>query len=242
MPTSTPILVVTDNTFLAQKFREIIATKAALADTVFVYACSPASAEAMRPLGIEPLQIRTEWPQIVAKYSLVISAHCKQLFPAPMVEAVRCINIHPGLNPYNRGWFPQVFSILNKLPLGATIHEIDAQLDHGAIIAQQPVPVYNYDTSLTAYNRVQEAELELLDEWIENLVAGTYSAFAPAEEGNLNLKKDFNQLLVLDLDETLTMGQALDRLRALTHGAYRNAYFHDQDGRKIYVNITLQPE
>ena len=236
------VLVLTDNLYLAQEFQKLTATKLELEQVRFTYCCSPTSADTMRPFGIEPVQVRSAWPQLVQRYSLVISAHCKQLFPAEMVQQVRCVNIHPGLNPYNRGWFPQVFSILNKLPLGATIHEIDAELDHGAIIVQQPVPVQAYDTSLTAYTRVQAAELELVDEHLVAIVAGTYATTAPGQEGNLNLKKDFNKLLELDLDETLTMRQALDRLRALTHGTYRNAYFYGENGEKIYVNITLQPE
>jgi methionyl-tRNA formyltransferase len=242
MPASSNVLVITDNVYLAQKFREIVAAKAELAQTTFHYACSAASTTAMATHGIAPVHVRTEWPQLVAAYDLIISAHCKQLFPAEMVTAVRCVNIHPGLNPYNRGWFPQVFSILNKLPLGATIHEIDAELDHGALIVQLPVPVYAYDTSLTAYNRVQAAELELVDKHIVAIVNGTYATRQPATEGNLNLKKDFNRLLELNLEEVLTMRQAIDRLRALTHGEYRNAYFLDEAGRKVYVNIVLQPE
>ncbi|MCC2547911.1 dTDP-4-amino-4,6-dideoxyglucose formyltransferase [Hymenobacter sp. BT175] len=236
------VLVITDNVYLAQEFRKLVAQKSELSQVSFTYCCSPASQAAMEPFGITPVVVKTEWPRLVQEYSLVISAHCKQLFPADMVQQVRCINIHPGLNPYNRGWFPQVFSILNKLPLGATIHEIDAELDHGAIIVQQPVPVYAHDTSLTAYNRVQAAELTLLDRSLVDLVANTYATSQPKQEGNLNLKKDFNKLLHLDLKETLTMGQAIDRLRALTHGTYKNAYFLDENGRKIYVNLVLEQE
>jgi methionyl-tRNA formyltransferase len=241
MQKTLPVLILTDNVYLAGQFRALLAAKPALATVEFEYRCSPASEEAMRPSGIAPLSVKQEWESFPGRYSLVISAHCKQLFPAGMVQQVRCINVHPGLNPYNRGWFPQVFSILNKLPLGATIHEIDAELDHGPIIAQKPVPVFEHDTSLTAYNRVQAAEIELLDEHLEAIISGDYASFPAHATGNLNLKKDFNKLLTIDRNEVLTFGQAIDRLRALTHGSYQNAFFYDADGRKVFVNLVLTP-
>ena len=40
---------------------------------------------------------------IIESYQLVISVHCKQIFPKRLVENVLCINLHPGYNPFNRG-------------------------------------------------------------------------------------------------------------------------------------------
>jgi methionyl-tRNA formyltransferase len=192
---------------------------------------------------IASTDIKTSYPRLIEEHDLIISAHCKQLFPEPLVEARRCINIHPGLNPHNRGWYPQVFCILNGLPLGATIHEIDAQLDHGPIIDQMQVALYPWDTSLEAYNRVRQAEAVLLDRSIDKILDDTYVPRPPATEGNVNYRKDFNALCRLDLDERLTLGQAIDRLRALTHGSFENAYFIDPaTNKKVFVRISLTPE
>ncbi|NJO92836.1 MAG: dTDP-4-amino-4,6-dideoxyglucose formyltransferase [Chloroflexia bacterium] len=165
----------------------------------------------------------------------MISLHCKQLFPTELVNTIKCINIHPGLNPYNRGWFPQVFSIINKMPLGATIHEIDEELDHGNIIAQQEIVVYPWDTSLTAYNRVLETELILIQDNIISIFENTYSTIAPKKEGNINYKKDFDEICQLDLQEVNELGYFIDKLRALTHGNYPNAYFFDKNIEKKYM-------
>ena len=43
--------------------------------------------------------------------------------------------------------FQQVFSILNKLPVGVTIHEMDEQLDHGIIIVQKEINIFSWETS-----------------------------------------------------------------------------------------------
>jgi dTDP-4-amino-4,6-dideoxyglucose formyltransferase len=136
-----------------------------------------------------------------------------------------------------------VFSILNGQPLGATLHEIDEELDHGAIIDQLAVPLYSWDTSLSAYLRVQEAERMILLRSMDAILAGTYAAQRPHTEGNVNLKADFDQLCRLDLDERMTLGQAINRLRALSHGSFKNAHFiAPEDGRKVHVRLELEPE
>jgi methionyl-tRNA formyltransferase len=156
---------------------------------------------------------------------------------------VKCINIHPGFNPINRGWYPQVFSIINKLPVGATIHEIDEKLDHGNIIAREFVNKESYDTSESLYNKIVDKEIELLELNIENIISGNFKVTVPEEEGNLNLKKDFNKLLELDLEEQISVGDLINRLRALTHGDFNNAYFIDPStGKKIFIRINLKPE
>lgn len=229
-------LVITDNFFILEHFKRIMNAINLDAE----YRCSLNS-----PLKeiLHPIIVKDNISSIIDNYNLIFSAHCKQLFPKEIVHAIRCINIHPGLNPHNRGWYPQVFSILNKLPLGATIHEMDEELDHGAIICQQEVPVYAWDTSLSAYERVQQAEIELLKEWLPQLISGDYKTYAPEKEGNVNLKKDFNALCELDLQQQQSIGDTIDVLRAMSHGNYNNAYFIDPStGRKVWVSISLNAE
>lgn len=236
------ILIFTDNLPMYEKFVEVISQKNLDKLHNFEYACTPSNSLFLNVERVKELSIQKEADRLIEKYDLIISCHSKQIFPPEIVNNVRCINIHPGLNPYNRGWFPQVFSILNKMPLGATIHEMDEEIDHGNIIVQKSVEVYDWDTSISAYNRVLEAEVELLKECMEDLIENSYNAESMREEGNYNSKKDFNALCELDLNETLTMRECLDRLRALTHGEYKNAYFFDNHNNKIFVSLTLEKD
>lgn len=238
------ILVISDNEELTTQFIRIVNDQQLNNIYKFEYRhhhkASPLTGKTILGNILLPINLKVDWKKVVQKYDMVISAHCKQIFPEEMVQKIRCINIHPGYNPYNRGWFPQVFSIINGKPLGATIHEIDGELDHGAIIAQDTVPLYKYDTSLSAYNRVQTKEVALLEEYISRILSGEYKAKAPEFEGNINLKKDFNALCEIKLDEVVTFGEAIDRLRALTHEPYSNAYFvNPDDGKRIGVSIQL---
>ncbi len=226
-------LILTDNTHALDLAREL---QKQYAD-IEVYQ-SPKG-----PLADVPrLKVRDQVAEIIARYDLIISIHCKQLFPPEIVNRVRCVNVHPGLNPFNRGWFPQVFSILNGLPAGVTIHEMDEQLDHGAIIAQQAYDIEPWDTSGSAYVKIMQIERELVLKHFAEIRAGSYKKITPSAEGNVNYKKDYDALRELNLGEQGTFGDFVNRLRALTHDPYRNAYFIDKSGKKVFVRIVLEPE
>lgn len=192
--------------------------------------------------GVERLNVVDQANDVVDRYDLLLSLHCKQKFPADLIERIRCVNVHPGLNPYNRGWYPQVFSLINGLPVGVTMHEIDEELDHGPIIAQQECKIEPWDTSGTVYARLMDIERELVLEHFGAVRDGSYQTTPPPVEGNLNYKKDFERLRQLDLAEEGTFGDLLNRLRALTHDEFRNAWFLDGSGRKVYVRVVLEPE
>lgn len=209
---------------------------------LFDYSYSAKNKEMQKTDDLLPVDVKKDLGTIVSNYDLAISLHCKQIFPAELVSKVRCVNIHPGYNPYNRGWFPHVFSIINKKPLGVTIHEMDEQLDHGPIIVQEQVPLYTWDTSKTAYERILEKEIELLEKYLVRIIEADYRIERTSMEGNVNTKKDYESLCKLNPEEVGTFGSFIDRLRALTHGGYRNCYFEDRQGRRIYVSIHLEPE
>ncbi len=239
------VLVISDNEPLVGRFKKLIKDKG-FPGHQFHFSYSYINAALARKYSnsskFTSVNVKDECENIIQNYDLVISLHCKQLFPSELVKGVRCVNVHPGLNPHNRGWFPQVFSILNGLPCGGTIHEIDEQLDHGAIIAQKAVEVESWDTSLTAYNKILDAEMELIQANLLDIIENNYLKENPLEEGNLNLKKDFNALREIDLSDIDTFQKHIDRLRAMTHGEYMNAYFLDKDGRKVFLKLELFPE
>lgn len=240
------ILILSDNVYLTREFLNIV-EDLRIPDLEFSLGCSTTTPEMMVescfPLPVSPYKLRDVGEEVAKLYDMVISIHCKQLFPPGLVNGTKCLNVHPGLNPYNRGWYPQVFAIINGMPHGATIHEIDTELDHGPIIDQEEVKIYPDDTSLSVYNRVLETELGLLRKNLYNILNGVYSTYLPKKEGNLNMIKDFRELLELNLNETGTMGYFINKLRALTHGKYKNAHFLDPEtGNKIYVSINLEKE
>ncbi|MEM1114288.1 MAG: dTDP-4-amino-4,6-dideoxyglucose formyltransferase [Pseudomonadota bacterium] len=227
-------LIITDNQFAA----ELSAHLADIYGDIEIYQSPNGPLE-----GVPRIDVKAETDWILGEFGLVVSMHSKQIFPSKLVNGVRCINVHPGLNPYNRGWFPQVFSIINGMPMGVTIHEIDEELDNGPIIAQQPYDVKSWDTSGSVYRKIMEMERELVLQHFESILNASYSKHSPKSEGNLNLKRDFDELKQLDLDEEGTFRDFLNRLRALTHDEFKNAYFVDESsGRRVFVRVLLEPE
>ena len=180
---------------------------------------------------------------IIKNFDLIISAHARQIFPAALFNKIPCFNLHPGFNPLARGWYPHVFSIIKKIPAGATLHVINGEIDNGPIIDRQEVAISEEDTSETLYNRILKTELNILKDNLNTLINGTYKTWKPAEKSSLPfLRKDFKDLCKLDLKESGTFEEFYDRLRATTHGEFRNAYFLNSKGEKVYVSIKIKKD
>ena len=233
------ICIFTDNAYIYEGFCALLPR---CPEHTFDFFYRPQNRAFSPRENFRPLRLKEQNTEFFDRYDLFLSLHSKQLFPDALVENHLCINVHPGLNPHNRGWFPQVFSILNGLPIGVTIHKMDTELDHGPILWQEELPIYPQDTSKDVYDRILAKELELLDQHLGDILTGKYTLTPMAEEGNINYKADFDALCPIDLSEPATYGAVIDRLRALTHAPYQNAYFVDADGKKVYVGITLRKE
>ncbi len=239
------ILVLSDNSILLDAFTKMISKKGI--DDKIHYAFDYAFSKGHKTFEktqkhhypIKPLDIKEDQEAIIQKYDLILSLHCRQIFPEKLVNSTRCINIHPGLIQYNRGWYPHIFSMIEGLPCGVTIHEMNARIDHGAIIYQKEVVVNNADTSLSVYQKIIKAEIDLLDTHIVSLIENTYKRQLQHKPGKMYTKKDFEDLCCLDLKDTDTLENHLLLLRALSHGDYRNAYFIDNNGQKNYLRIEM---
>jgi methionyl-tRNA formyltransferase len=238
------ILVLIDNDQILFKFKKLIKAKQ-LKGVRFHYFYSPDNVVFLKKYGkkkwIKSLNVNELAKSSCKNYDILFSLHCVQVFPKELIQKISCINIHPGFNPYNRGWYPHVFSIINGLPCGATIHEMDDQVDHGPIIAQKEIKIDLSDTSSTYYEKILAAEIELLNDHLENIINNKYSTVIP-DKGNLNKISDFIHLCKLEPDQKDTFINHLNKLRALSHNDYLNAYITDSDGKKIYIKIEMIKE
>jgi methionyl-tRNA formyltransferase len=153
-----------------------------------------------------------------------------------------CINLHPALLPCNRGSFPNVWSIVDGTPAGATLHYIDAGLDTGDIVAQQEVAVEFADTGETLYRKLEAACAELFRNTWPSIRAGS-AARRPqtGAESSCHKKSDVARIDAIDLDQVYTARNLLNILRARTFQGYRGAYVVE-NGRKIYIELQLTPE
>jgi methionyl-tRNA formyltransferase len=234
------VFFITDN---RKWFEKVDLWKKERSEEIEVY-CSPAGVALFsNEIGegcISALDLNLLSDDFSENFDIGISCHCKQIFPSKLVENIKCFNFHPGLNPHNRGWFPQVFSILDGQPVGATLHKMDEKIDHGPIIDQRIINITDWDTSKSVYERILKSEFDLFDQWIDRLLKGEFEEVRLESEGNYNSISDFKKLCEIDLDKKISFKEAIDYLRAMTFDGYDNAYFYSSDGRKVYVSLNIK--
>ena len=113
-----------------------------------------------------------------AGVACVVMAGFLKLAPVPDDFVGRVVNIHPALIPafcgpgmYGERVHQAVLDAGVKVT-GCTVHFVDNQYDHGPIIWQQPVPVFDDDTADTLAQRVFEVEKEAYPHVLRMLAAG----------------------------------------------------------------------
>jgi phosphoribosylglycinamide formyltransferase-1 len=99
----------------------------------------------------------------VADFYLVAGAG---IFHAGAIGKKKIINVHPGIIPSARGLDAFKWSILDGLPLGVTLHYIDAEVDAGEAIAIVRTPIFPSDSPNSLARRHYELELDVLSEFL----------------------------------------------------------------------------
>lgn len=232
------VLIFSDNVRMYEGVRAFVEQQS-WADQVD-YACTPRG-----PLDgtLRAIRIKNHVEELVERYKVVVSGHCKQIFPLSLVGAVPCVNIHPGFNPDTRGWFPQVFGLVRGLRVGFTVHYMDAEIDHGPIILRREIEAKFTDDSKMLYDRIQDAEIASIPEWLPDVVFGRAQATPMEGEGFYHSKQDFEQLCAIDLEEQGTFRQFYDRLRALSFAGFKNAYVIDpKTGERVYFSLQMHKD
>jgi phosphoribosylglycinamide formyltransferase 1 len=110
---------------------------------------------------------------------VVLAGYMKKLGPATLAAFHnRVVNIHPALLPRHGGTGLYGEAVHNAVldsgetESGATVHLVDGEYDHGAVVAQVVVPVIAGDTPTTLATRVLEQEHGLYVDTIRKIATG----------------------------------------------------------------------
>lgn len=154
-----------------------------------------------------------------------------------------CVNLHPAFLPYNRGAYPNVWSLVEGTPAGVTLHYMDEGVDTGDIIAQRRVPTELSDTGESLYLRLERESLGLFQESWGALRDPDRLVRAPQqkEAGSLHRVSDVKRIDEIALDRSYLAKDLINILRARTFPPHRGAYFI-HEGRKIYLRLQLMEE
>jgi phosphoribosylglycinamide formyltransferase-1 len=151
------------------------------------------------------------------RIDLVVLAGYMRLVPEPVVNEYRgrMVNVHPALLPAfgGRGMYgarvhAAVIAAGSRVS-GATVHFVDERYDHGAIIAQWPVPVLSGDTPQALAARVLRVEHAL---YPPAVLAVAQSRIALDESGratHMHLPRLDNAAFVLDALDDAALRSAI---------------------------------
>jgi len=176
---------------------------------------------------------------------IAVSVFFGYILTKPFIDMFpkKVVNLHPALLPYNRGAYPNVWSIVEGTPAGVTLHYIDEGVDTGDIIAQKEVSILLSDTGATLYKKLDKACVELFMNIWPNLVSDTvHVAVQNKNTGTSHKVADVEMIDFIDLGKMFTGKELINRIRARTFPHYKGTYIHDEQGKKIYLRLTLLPE
>lgn len=167
---------------------------------------------------------------------LVVVAY--RILPATLFPLARfgAVNVHGSLLPKYRGAAPIQWAIANgEKETGVTVFQLDAEIDHGQILARAATPIGPYETSADLFARLRELGRDTLLKTLDDLEAGRaapepqdHAASSPAPK----LKKEDGKL-----DFALPAQVLHDRVRAFN--PYPVCYaLQSGTGRVLRVHAT----
>ncbi|MFB6345937.1 MAG: methionyl-tRNA formyltransferase [bacterium] len=149
-------------------------------------------------------------------------------------------NLHPAYLPYNRGAYPNVWSLYDDTPAGVTIHKMDEGIDTGDIVVQRKVDKEPTDTGKSLYKKLMIAAKKLFVEHWPDIELNNYSLTPQdPEAGTYHERSDVEEIDEIDLDKEYTARELINRLRARTFPPHDGVYF-TEDGRRINCTIDLE--
>lgn len=151
------------------------------------------------------------------RIDLVVLAGYMRLIPEVVVNAHRgrILNVHPALLPAfgGRGMYglrvhAAVIAAGARVS-GATVHFVDERYDHGAIIAQWPVPVLSGDTPQALAARVLRVEHALFPPAVLAVAQSRISLDASGRATHMHLPRLDDAAFVLDSLDDAALRKAI---------------------------------
>lgn len=103
-------------------------------------------------------QLTQEWCDS-HEIDLTVSYTYRHILSEKILKMLRynAVNLHNSFLPWNRGRDPNLWSIIEDVPRGVSLHYMEPDLDKGAIIAQRLVPLLPGDTLKSSYDALDLA-------------------------------------------------------------------------------------
>ena len=99
---------------------------------------------------------------------MIISYGYQYIISKDIIEMYegKIINLHISYLPWNKGVYPNIWSIIDNTPKGVSIHLIDEGVDTGDIIFQRKVEINDDDTLSSSYWKLRDNIEDLfIEKW-----------------------------------------------------------------------------
>lgn len=172
----------------------------------------------------------------------IFSFYYRHMLPVDLLALAKrgAYNMHGSLLPKYRGRVPTNWAVLRgETETGATLHEMAAKPDAGAILAQTPVPILPDDTAAQVFDKTTVAAEQTLWRVLPALIAGE----APHLPNDLAAGSYFGGRKPEDgrIDWTQPAQQVYNLIRAVAP-PYPGAFTDLNGERFIVARARLVPE
>lgn len=184
--------------------------------------------EYIQPASLKDLKLDQSFDLfMVASYGKIIPQNILD------IPAHGTLNVHPSLLPRLRGPSPIAGAILNESKTGVTIMKLDAEMDHGPIVAQTEVPMaewppYEHDLEETLAHEGGNLLAEVMPRYIDGTLKPVEQDHAKATYTQKFLKAD------MAIDMSADAQDNLKKIHAFAPHAYT---FFPHGDTKIRVII-----
>ncbi|MEI6842930.1 MAG: methionyl-tRNA formyltransferase [bacterium] len=157
------------------------------------------------PKSLKTPETLDEIKKYSENYDFFIVASYGKIIPQNILDLPKhqTINVHPSLLPRLRGASPIQSAILSENETGVTIMRLDAEMDHGPLLAQEKVsvpewPPYKKDLEENLAKKGGELLVRIIPDWISGKLAeipqdhdsATYCKKIEKSDGEINLDGD----------------------------------------------------
>lgn len=143
------------------------------------------------------------------KPDFVVSYNYKHIIGEEVIGLMpdKIINLHTSYLPFNRGFDPNLWSIIEDSPKGVTIHRIDKGIDTGDILFQRKVDIDDNETLISSYYILhKEIQQMFRNAWEEIKEGKVFPLKHSKSAGSFHLKKELAEMKKT-LDWNITMKQ-----------------------------------
>ncbi|MCX6702135.1 MAG: methionyl-tRNA formyltransferase [Candidatus Zambryskibacteria bacterium] len=163
---------------------------------------------------------------VVASYGKIIP---QSILDIPKYQT---LNVHPSLLPKLRGASPIQNAILGESETGVTIMRLDAEMDHGPILAQEKIvltewPPYAEDLEKLLGKKGGKLLVETLSEWVDGKIK--------EQEQEHNLATYCQKIQKTDGELNLNDNVEINLRKIRAYHIWPGAYFFDDNKKRIVV-------